>query len=83
MITGFIINVFYVLLYNLLLIFPVGILPADISSAFSTMLGFIVAFSFFFNLPAIKAALVFVVGFEILVIGTQIVLWLVRTIRGS
>jgi len=83
MITGFLINAFYILFYNILNVFSTGSLPAGVSSAITTMATYIAAWSFFVNVTALSGAIQLVFGFELTMLTVKFVLWLVRTIRGS
>lgn len=83
MITGFIINAFYILFYNILNIFPTGTLPTDISTGFTTIMTYIGDFSFVINIAVLLTCVVTVVGFEIVMIGVKISFWLIRLVRGN
>lgn len=83
MITGFIINSLYVLLYNILSVFPTGTLPTEVSNAFGTIIGFVNDFSFLIAIDALLTVVGLVISFELAIVAVKVILWLVRTVRGS
>lgn len=85
MITGFLITAFYVLIYNLVAIFPTGDLgiPSGFTDGLTLIVSYLHNFSWLLPVDDLLAALVFVVGVWATLLVVKVVLWIIRTIRGS
>jgi hypothetical protein len=84
MITGFIINAFYILFANILAFVPASSgLPSNISSSFTSVASYISSFSFLINTSVLFSVLIFTVGFEVSLLAVKGTFWLIRLIRGQ
>jgi len=85
MITGFIINAFYVLVYNLVALFPTGDLgiPQAFIDGLDLIVGYMYAWDWLLPIGELLSAFVTVIGFYAVLIAIKGILWIIRTIRGS
>lgn len=84
MITGFIINAVYIALYNLIDIFPNGSgLDSNISSSFTTMVGYAYSYSWLLPIGTLITVLIIAVTFQSGILLFKIINWIIGKIRGS
>lgn len=84
MITGFIIDLFHTFLFNIIEFFPIGNgLPTEISDAITLIYGYLTAWSWLLPVYDLLTAVIFVISFELGVLGVKAILWIIRTVRGS
>jgi len=85
MITGFLIDLLYKILYGLISIFPTGDLgiPSGFTTAISTIVGYLHAWSWLLPVDTLISAVLFVLGVQVTALGVKGTFWLIRTLRGS
>jgi len=84
MITGFIINSFYVLLYNIIELFPDGgVFPSYIHSVASTIGNYVYAVDPYLPVVPLFNVWIASMGLMIVITGIKLSLWFVSFARGS
>jgi hypothetical protein len=84
MITGFLINAFYILLYNIINLFPNGNgLPSGINTSIQFLSTSLHAYDYFFPISTTIYLLILSIAIEATYWGVQFYFWLIRIIRGA
>jgi len=84
MITGLIINFFYILLFNLLAFLPDSQgLPSAVASSFTSLSGYAHAWDYIFPIYTLLYILTLSALFHVGILGFKIVNWIINKVRGS
>ncbi len=82
MITGFFLQIFYILIVGIISLLPSVGLPSGWNTGFSQILGFFSSFSFLFPMPTIVAVLIVALSFHAAILILDFSLWIIHLIRG-
>jgi len=82
MITGFLLQLFYVFIVFLVSALPSVALPTAFSAAFVLVWGYLSSFSFLFPMPTLVSVLLLAISFHIALLIFDFSLWLIHLIRG-
>jgi hypothetical protein len=85
MITGFLINLVYLLMHNTIGLLPNGQIPflTQFQDAIDLITGYVKAWSWLLPVDQLLAAVVAIIGIWFTVMLVKIALWVIRTVRGS
>jgi len=82
MITGFFLQIFYVLIVAMISLLPAVALPTAWNAAFVLMWGYFTSFSFLFPMPTVVAVLEVAITFHAALLLFDFTLWIIHLIRG-
>lgn len=82
MITSFLLSILNGFLNMLLQVLPAGALPDSIASSFSSVWGYVNAFSYVVAVDTLILVVVLVVAFDLILLGWSFVNWIIRKVPG-
>jgi len=82
MITGFLLQIFYVLIVAMVSLLPSIALPSAWNAAFILMWGYFSSFSFLFPMQTVVAVLITALSFHAALLIFDFTLWVIHLIRG-
>lgn len=82
MITGFLLQIFYVLITFFFSFLPAITLPSGVTSAITTAFGFMNQFTFLFPLATLLSVVVIAISFHLALLTFDFVIWLIHLLRG-
>lgn len=82
MITSYLLQFLYLFLSGLLNLLPTGSLPVQVSSAISTVWGYVNAFSYVIAVDTLIQVVIIATSFDVAVLLWSLLNWIIRKIPG-